>query len=152
VQILKPVDHIVVFNLFYTENGLLMFLWVGANVAHEWTQSVFGDHLAAKIEIDPSSLPVFDNQLSRRLRQVIDLIRAQRHRSMKVNFNHKYIMFSCFRGKCFSKPIKQSLNGSLKTKQNDYGISLFAIELSINKGVSLNCLRHFQHGCYFDYF
>lgn len=70
--------------IFISENGLLMFLWVGANVAHEWTHSIFGDHLAAKIEIDPTSLPVFDNPLSRRLRQVIDLIRKQRHRSMKV--------------------------------------------------------------------
>jgi protein transport protein SEC24 len=74
---------IVMFRDF-SENGLLMFLWVGANVAHEWTHSIFGDHLAAKIEIDPTSLPVFDNPMSRRLRQVIDLIRTQRHRSMKV--------------------------------------------------------------------
>jgi len=66
------------------ENGLMMFLWVGASVSHEWTQNVFGDHLAAKIEIDPTSLPVFDNPTSRRLRQVIDLVRSQRHRSMKV--------------------------------------------------------------------
>ncbi|XP_059468717.1 protein transport protein Sec24C isoform X2 [Neocloeon triangulifer] len=71
-------------GVFLLENGIVMFLWVGSAVSQEWTHNVFGDHHVAKVEIDPTSLPVFDNPTSKRLRQVIDLVRMQRPRSMKM--------------------------------------------------------------------
>ncbi|CAB3372443.1 Hypothetical predicted protein [Cloeon dipterum] len=69
---------------FLLENGLQMFLWIGAAVPPEWSRSVFGDHIVANIQMDPTSLPVLDNPTSQRLRQVIDVIRMQRPRSMKL--------------------------------------------------------------------
>jgi hypothetical protein len=51
----------------------------------EWVQNVFGVHSAAQIDIDRTSLPVLDNTLSVSIRSVIDSVRQQRHRCMRVS-------------------------------------------------------------------
>lgn len=62
-----------------------MFLWVGLNGATEWVQNVFGVLSAAQIDIDRTSLPELDNPLSVKIRSVIDSVRQQRHRCMRVS-------------------------------------------------------------------
>ncbi|XP_066549901.1 protein transport protein Sec24C isoform X1 [Amia ocellicauda] len=70
-------------GVYLLENGLNLFLWVGANVQQEILQNIFG--VPAFGQIDPSmiTLPVLDNPYSRKLRAVIDSFRAQRSRYMK---------------------------------------------------------------------
>jgi protein transport protein SEC24 len=70
---------------FVTENGIHLFLWIGLNVGMEWVQNVFGVHSAAQIDIDRTSLPELDNPLSVKIRSVIDSVRQQRHRCMRVS-------------------------------------------------------------------
>jgi protein transport protein SEC24 len=77
---------------FVTENGIYLFLWIGLNVDMEWVQNVFGVHSAAQIDIDRTSLPELDNTLSVRIRSVIDSVRQQRHRSMRVSVQHVSII------------------------------------------------------------
>lgn len=36
----------------FTENGLVLILWVGYGVSPDWVQSVFGVQSAAQIDID----------------------------------------------------------------------------------------------------
>lgn len=67
------------------ENGIHMFLWIGLNVNIEWVQDVFGVHSAAQIDIDRTSLLEIDNPLSLRIRSLIETVREQRHRSMRVS-------------------------------------------------------------------
>ncbi|KAJ4426456.1 hypothetical protein ANN_27270 [Periplaneta americana] len=66
------------------ENGIHLFLWIGLNVGMEWVQNVFGVHSAAQIDIDRTALPDLDNPLSQRIRSVIDSVREQRHRCMRL--------------------------------------------------------------------
>jgi protein transport protein SEC24 len=75
-----------------------MFLWVGANVSLDWSHNVFGDHIVAKIDIDRNSLPNFDNPVSQRLRQVIEMVRSQRQYSMKVILAMPLQFFSVSKG------------------------------------------------------
>ncbi|KAF4523588.1 hypothetical protein B566_EDAN014336 [Ephemera danica] len=70
-------------GVYLLENGIHMFLWVGANVSLDWSRNVFGEHIAATIDIARNSLPNFDNPVSQRLRYVIEVVRSQRQRSMK---------------------------------------------------------------------
>jgi protein transport protein SEC24 len=69
---------------FVTENGIHLFLWIGLNVVKEWVQNVFEVHSAAQINTERTSLPELDNPLSVRIRSVIDSVRQQRHRCMRV--------------------------------------------------------------------
>ena len=39
-------------SLVVTENGLVMYLWIGINVSHDWLQGVFGVQSAAQVDID----------------------------------------------------------------------------------------------------
>lgn len=71
-------------GVYLLENGIHLFLWIGLNVGMEWIQDVFGVHSAAQIDIDRTSLPELDNPLSVRIRSVIDSVRQQRHRCMRL--------------------------------------------------------------------
>lgn len=65
-----------------------MFLWFGLTVPSEWLLSVFGVHNAAQVDSDSSHLPEFDNPLSERIRHVINVVRIERHRFMRVSCFH----------------------------------------------------------------
>ncbi|XP_069690232.1 protein transport protein Sec24C isoform X2 [Periplaneta americana] len=71
-------------GVYLLENGIHLFLWIGLNVGMEWVQNVFGVHSAAQIDIDRTALPDLDNPLSQRIRSVIDSVREQRHRCMRL--------------------------------------------------------------------
>uniref|UniRef100_A0A8C9WKJ1 SEC24 homolog C, COPII coat complex component n=1 Tax=Scleropages formosus TaxID=113540 RepID=A0A8C9WKJ1_SCLFO len=73
-------------GLYLLENGLNLFLWVGSAIPQDLLHNVFGT--ASFSQIDPnmvsSVLPVLDNPFSKRIREIIESIRAQRSRYMKL--------------------------------------------------------------------
>ncbi|KAI8481630.1 Protein transport protein Sec24C [Branchiostoma belcheri] len=72
-------------GVYLLENGVSMFMWIGMNVDTEWIQSVFGVQSVAQIDIDSGTLLSLDNPLSARVRNLVQHIRSQRSRFMKVS-------------------------------------------------------------------
>lgn len=60
-----------------------MFLWMGLALSAEWIQAVFG---APVVDTDRPSLPVLDNPLNKRVRDIIARVRAERYHCMRVIF------------------------------------------------------------------
>ncbi|XP_054428527.1 protein transport protein Sec24C isoform X2 [Pteronotus mesoamericanus] len=71
-------------DVYLLENGLNLFIWVGASVQQGVVQSLFGVSSFSQITSGLSILPVLDNPLSKKLRGLIDSLRAQRSRYMKL--------------------------------------------------------------------
>ncbi|KAK2820575.1 hypothetical protein Q5P01_023534 [Channa striata] len=71
-------------GVYLLETGLHLFLWVGASVQQELLLSMFGTPSFSAIDPSMTSLPVLDNPISQRLREIIDSFRAQRSRYMKL--------------------------------------------------------------------
>ncbi|XP_026206660.1 protein transport protein Sec24C isoform X1 [Anabas testudineus] len=71
-------------GVYLLETGLHLFLWVGASVQQELLLNIFGTPSFSQIDSSMMSLPVLDNPISQRLREVIDSFRAQRSRYMKL--------------------------------------------------------------------
>lgn len=69
---------------YIIENGLVMLMWVGFNINQKWVQDVFGVHSAAQIDIDRTRLEEFDNPRSKKLKNVIAKIRAERQKHLKL--------------------------------------------------------------------
>ncbi|XP_021928242.1 protein transport protein Sec24C-like isoform X2 [Zootermopsis nevadensis] len=72
-------------GVYLLDNGFHLVLWIGSNVDMKWVENVFGVHSAAHIDTDSTSLPVLDNALSARIKFVIDSVRKERHRCMRVS-------------------------------------------------------------------
>lgn len=70
--------------MLIADNGIHMFLWFGSALAPEWVQAVFGVPSAAQINTDDTRLPDLDNSLSLRIRELLETIRKERHRFMRV--------------------------------------------------------------------
>lgn len=70
---------------YILENGIHLFVWIGLALAPEFTQSVFGAPCAQQIDTDRCGLPVLDNPLSLRVRNIIEDIQAERPRCMRVS-------------------------------------------------------------------
>ena len=62
----------------------MMFLWIGLHVSNEWIQDVFGVHSPAQIDIDSSKLLNIDNPTSQSVRKLVERLRKDRPRYMKV--------------------------------------------------------------------
>ncbi|KAI0237798.1 Protein transport protein Sec24C [Lamellibrachia satsuma] len=71
-------------GVYLLENGLVMYLWIGINVSHDWLQGVFGVQSAAQVDIDKTTLQHLDNPLSRRICNIIEKVRSERHRYLKL--------------------------------------------------------------------
>ncbi|XP_077634659.1 protein transport protein Sec24C isoform X3 [Crocuta crocuta] len=71
-------------DIYLLENGLNLFLWVGASVQQGVVQSLFSVSSFSQITSGLSVLPVLDNPLSKKVRALIDSLRAQRSRYMKL--------------------------------------------------------------------
>ncbi|KAF6111285.1 SEC24-like protein C, COPII coat complex component [Phyllostomus discolor] len=71
-------------DIYLLENGLNLFIWVGASVQQGVVQSLFGVSSFSQITSGLSILPVLDNPLSKKVRGLIDSLRAQRSRYMKL--------------------------------------------------------------------
>ncbi|XP_051771566.1 protein transport protein Sec24C isoform X6 [Ctenopharyngodon idella] len=71
-------------GVYLLENGLNIFLWVGVNAQQELLQNIFGTPAFSQIDPNMTSLPALDNPFSKRLREIIESVRAQRSRYMKL--------------------------------------------------------------------
>ncbi|EDL01499.1 SEC24 related gene family, member C (S. cerevisiae), isoform CRA_b, partial [Mus musculus] len=71
-------------DIYLLENGLNLFVWVGASVQQGVVQSLFNVSSFSQITSGLSVLPVLDNPLSKKVRGLIDSLRAQRMRYMKL--------------------------------------------------------------------
>ncbi|XP_037319530.2 protein transport protein Sec24C isoform X2 [Pungitius pungitius] len=71
-------------GVYILETGLHLFLWVGANAQQELLLNIFGTPSFSQIDPSLTSLPVLDNPFSQRLREIIEMFRAQRSRYMKL--------------------------------------------------------------------
>ena len=63
----------------------MMFLWIGLHVSNDWVQNVFGVNSAAQIDIDSGNLLSLDNPTSVKVRSLINRLRRERPRYMKVS-------------------------------------------------------------------
>lgn len=72
---------------YILENGIHMFIWLGLNLSPEFVQPVFGVQCAQQIDTDKLGLPVFENPLSNRLRQIVEKLQNERTRCMRVSNN-----------------------------------------------------------------
>lgn len=77
-------------NMFLLDNGLEIFLWIGRQVSPEMLMSIFGQPNQDSIPVGKTALPPLDNDFSRRLRNVIDDIRACRMKLATI-YPHLYI-------------------------------------------------------------
>ncbi|GAB6028512.1 hypothetical protein CHUAL_002663 [Chamberlinius hualienensis] len=71
-------------GIYILENGLFMFMWVGASADSKWLQNVFGVQSAAQIDIDKTVLLELENPYSLGVRQIINQIRDERHKHLKL--------------------------------------------------------------------
>lgn len=71
-------------GVYILENGIHMFLWVGLGANPDFVQNVFGAPSAIQIDIERPFLPELDNPLSIAVRKIIDDIRIERHRFMRL--------------------------------------------------------------------
>ncbi|KAH3871249.1 hypothetical protein DPMN_034444, partial [Dreissena polymorpha] len=71
-------------GVYLLENGVSMFMWIGHKVDPDWIQKMFGVQSAAQIDIDKFRLLELENDVSHRVRQVVQMVRAQRNRYMKL--------------------------------------------------------------------
>lgn len=70
---------------YIVENGVYMFLWLGASLPPEFCQHVFGVPAIHQFDSDRNQLPVLDNKLSKRVRGIIDAIQAGKNRFTRVS-------------------------------------------------------------------
>lgn len=68
-----------------TENTVHMFLWLGLGLSSHWAQEVFGVQSVVQIDVETTALPVLDTPLNKRIRDIVEKVRAQRHRCMRVS-------------------------------------------------------------------
>lgn len=61
-----------------------MFLWIGLGVKPDFIQQVFGVASSIQVDIEKIALPELNNPLSNAVRSIIEEIRIERHRYMRV--------------------------------------------------------------------
>jgi len=72
-------------SAYILENGIYIFLWIGASVNPDWVQSIFGVPNLAQINVEAiTELPEANSDESLRLREYIQLLRNERQRYMRL--------------------------------------------------------------------
>ncbi|XP_076277472.1 COPII coat complex component secretory 24CD isoform X2 [Lasioglossum baleicum] len=69
---------------YLLENSIHMFLWLGLGLSPQWVQAVFGVPSVAQVDTDRTSLPILDTPLNKRITDIIDRMRMERHRCMRL--------------------------------------------------------------------
>lgn len=67
-----------------------MFLWIGLGANQEFVQQVFGVASAIQVDVDKVHIPELNNPLSIAVRSIIDQIRLEKHRCMRVSKRPNY--------------------------------------------------------------
>ncbi|KYB24587.1 protein transport protein Sec24C [Tribolium castaneum] len=88
VQIPSPIrctiDKMSEQGVYILENGIHMFLWIGLEANPDFIQKVFGVPSAIQVDVEKVALPELDNSLSVAVRNIIEEIRIQRHKCMRL--------------------------------------------------------------------
>lgn len=71
-------------GVYILENGIHMFMWIGLAAYQDLIQQVFGVSSAAQVNTDTTELPQLDNPYSKAVHSLINNIRRQRHRYMRL--------------------------------------------------------------------
>ncbi|XP_043917592.1 protein transport protein Sec24D [Protopterus annectens] len=71
-------------GIFLLENGLNLFLWLGMNSPPELIQGIFNVPSFTHVNTDATLLPELDNPYAKKLKSILDGIRCQRPRSLKL--------------------------------------------------------------------
>ncbi|XP_070544863.1 protein transport protein Sec24C-like [Ptychodera flava] len=71
-------------GVYLLENGVSMYMWIGLHVNPDWVQNVFSAQSPAQIDIDAGKLLALDNPVSVRVRGVVQQVRQERQRYMKL--------------------------------------------------------------------
>ncbi|NXJ19122.1 SC24C protein, partial [Dicrurus megarhynchus] len=71
-------------DIYLLENGLNIFVWVGVSVQQGLIQNLFGVSSFSQISNALSTLPVFENPFSKKVRSIVDMLQGQRSRYMKL--------------------------------------------------------------------
>lgn len=79
------IDKMMDDGAYILENGVHMFIWLGLALAPEFTQSVFGVSNVHQVDTERCGVPILDNPISERVRDIIDQIQAERPRCMRVS-------------------------------------------------------------------
>ncbi|KAK2583030.1 hypothetical protein KPH14_009072 [Odynerus spinipes] len=78
------IDKFTEDGAYLLENSIHMFLWLGLSLPPQWAQAVFGVPSVIKVDTDRPTLPILDNPLNKRIRQIIDQVRTERYRCMRL--------------------------------------------------------------------
>ena len=62
-----------------------MFLWLGLSLNPQWVQAVFGAASLIQVDTDSSTIPVLDNSLNKKIRDIIANVQSERRYCMRVN-------------------------------------------------------------------
>lgn len=62
-----------------------MFVWIGLSADPEFVQQVFGVPSPLQINIEMTQFPELNNPLNEAVRSVVEQIRSQHHRCMRVS-------------------------------------------------------------------
>ncbi|CAL7951975.1 unnamed protein product [Xylocopa violacea] len=69
---------------YLLENSIHMFLWLGLALSPQWVQAVFGVPSVVQVDTDCTALPVLDTPLNKRIIDIINRVRMERHRCMRL--------------------------------------------------------------------
>ncbi|KAK9309798.1 hypothetical protein QLX08_000620 [Tetragonisca angustula] len=69
---------------YLLENSIHMFLWLGLALSPQWIQAVFGVPSVVQVDTDCTALPVLDTPLNKRITDIINRVRMERHRCMRL--------------------------------------------------------------------
>ena len=84
-QILRcSIDKFADDGAYLLENSIHMFLWLGLALSPQWVQAVFGVPSVVQVDTDRTALPVLDTPLNKRVTDIINRVRMERHRCMRL--------------------------------------------------------------------
>ena len=70
-----------------------MFMWFGLNLSPQWIQSVFGVPSVMQIDTDKTVIPIIDNPINKRIRDIINYVQSERRYTMRVSQLNVYLVF-----------------------------------------------------------
>ncbi len=72
-------------GIYLLENGLSMYLWLGANVEESSIQNLFGVSSMQQLNVEKCKILEIDTELSKNVRAIINSVNEQRGTHLKVN-------------------------------------------------------------------
>ncbi|XP_029041667.1 protein transport protein Sec24C isoform X2 [Osmia bicornis bicornis] len=69
---------------YLLENSVHMFMWLGLALSPQWVQAVFGVPSVVQVDTDRTALPILDTPLNKRITDIVNRVRVERHRCMRL--------------------------------------------------------------------